>query len=199
MDESLDNMNEVFDLLDQGSIFEITAPKVKKIADDMVDFFYKNAEKCEVYRFTQDQFSWCADNVGVCLYQDDFMNRMVENATPLMSKALDLGTLMMSDETTCLNDTQNLDLIDRIVTDVASIASSFVGFEGKWGQSVIGNQTFEEMQSAVDLAQIKYDKEHQKIEKPAPQENMITAIPLGYKFENPFAFEFQPPNLGSLF
>ena len=196
MDESFANMNEVMDLLDQNRIFEITAPKVKKIADDSIDFFYKNAEKCEIYRFTNDQYNWCANNVGVCLYQDDFINRMIQSATPLMSKALDLGTLMMSDETTCLNDSQNLELIDRIITDFASIASSFVGFEGKWGQSAVPNQTFEEMQKAVDDAQATYEKEHPKQEA-APQNP--TAMPLGYKFENPFGYEFTPPNLGGLF
>jgi len=145
MDASFENMDNLVSLLAENKIFEITAPKVKKVADDAVDFFYKNADKCGVYRFTEDQFTWCSDNIGVCMFQEDFMSRMVESATPLMSKALDFGTLLMGDETTCLNDTQNLELIDRIVTDLASIASSFVGFHGKWGQSELGNGTFEDM------------------------------------------------------
>ena len=195
MDQPMQNMNEVMDLLDQNKIFEITAPKVKAIADDFVDFFYKNASKCEVYRFTSDQFDWCSNNVGVCMYQEDFMNRMVQSATPLMSKTLDLANLMMSDETTCLNDTQNLELIDRIVTDIASIASSFIGFQGKWGQSTLGNETMDDMQATLDKAMAKYSKEH---EKPTHhKDGQMTGVGLlGNKFENPFAFEFTPPNLG---
>lgn len=115
-------------LFAQNKIFEITAPKVKQIADDGVDFFYKNAEKCGIYRFTNDQFNWCSDNVGVCMFQEDFMNRMVQSATPLMSKGLDLGNLLFTDDSQCLNDTQNLELIDRIISDLASVASSFLGF-----------------------------------------------------------------------
>ena len=79
------------------------------------------------------------------MFQEDFMNRLVQSATPLMSKSLDLGNLLFTDDSQCLNDTQNLELIDRIVSDLASIASSFFGFQGKWGQSELGDATLDDM------------------------------------------------------
>ena len=145
MDASMKNADDLLELVAENKFFEISAPKVKQVVDDGVDFFFKNAEKCGVYRFTSDQFTWCSDNVGTCMFQEDFMTRLVDNATPLMSKVLDLGTIIMGDESTCLNDTQNLELIDRIITDFASIASSFIGFQGTWGQSDLGTDTLDDM------------------------------------------------------
>ena len=60
------------------------------------------------------------------------MENMIANATPLLTKSFDLYNILMA-ENTCLNDTQNIALIDRIIVDLTTILGTIVGFERKFG------------------------------------------------------------------
>jgi hypothetical protein len=88
------------------------------------------------------------------------MERMIQGATPLLTKGFDLYNVLMADNV-CLNDTQNLALIERIIVDLTTILGSIVGFERKFGYlkkneiksfDKLGN----DLQNAVDAYAAKH-------------------------------------------
>lgn len=161
MEKSLENFDTIFGKLDEGKFFSISKAEVKKAADDSIDFFYKNAEVCGFYRVVSDQMNWCTNNVGTCIYQDDIVNRLTQNATPIMTKGLDLFELIASEEDNCLNDTETLDMVDRIMTDIVSLCSSFFGFNDKWNQSkALGEWNLEKLNQDLNKAIDAYDEKH---------------------------------------
>jgi len=132
MDTLKVDIESVIDLLNDGKFGEITADKLKNIAAGIIDVFYKNWEVCGVQETIQDGFEWCTEEVETCMYQENIMERMIQGATPLLTKTFDLYTVLNA-ENVCLNDTQNLTLIGRVLEDLATILGSIVGFERKFG------------------------------------------------------------------
>ena len=132
MDTLKVDTEDVFDLLNNAKFGEVTADKLKKIANGSIDIFYKNWEVCGVQEAIQDGFEWCTQEVETCMYQENIMERMIAGATPLLTKSFDLYNVLMADNS-CLNDTQNLALIGRIIYDLTTVIGSIVGFERKFG------------------------------------------------------------------
>ena len=132
MDTLKVDTEDVFNLLNNAKFGEVTADKLKKIANGSIDIFYKNWEVCGVQEAIQDGFEWCTEEVETCMYQENIMERMIAGATPLLTKSFDLYNVLMA-ENSCLNDTQNLALIGRIIYDLTTVIGSIVGFERKFG------------------------------------------------------------------
>jgi hypothetical protein len=132
MDTLKVDIENVVELLNNGKFGEISADKLKNISNGVIDVFYKNWEVCGVQEVIQDGFEWCTEEVETCMYQKNITERIIQGATPLLTKGFDLYNVLMGDNV-CLNDTQNLALIERIIVDVATILGSIVGFERKFG------------------------------------------------------------------
>ena len=101
---TITDMISVFSLVDKGKFAEITADKVKKIPNGAIDIFYKNWKVCGVQEAIQDGFEWCTEEVESCIYQENFMERMTQAATPLIAKTVDLISIVHTGAH-CLNDT----------------------------------------------------------------------------------------------
>ena len=160
MDTLKVDIESVIDLLNDGKFGEISAAKLKNITAGIIDVFYKNWEVCGVQETIQDGFEWCTEEVGTCIYQENIMERMIQGATPLLTKTFDLYNVLMA-ENTCLNDTQNLALIERIIVDLTTIIGSIVGFERKFGylkkdEIKSLNQLGSELQDAQDSYAAKH-------------------------------------------
>ena len=93
---------------------------------------------------------------------------MAENATPLLFKGYDLYKLL-TDEAVCLNDTQNLQLVERILVDGSTIIGSLAGFEGKFNTLRSGEEikSLDQMNEDLDKAIAEYEEQH-KDDKPEP-------------------------------
>lgn len=127
MDEGMDNLNKM--ITDDSTSF----PKpddMKKTFNFGVDLVYKNSEKCNVYKVASDSMTWCSDNVGACMYGEGFMKRLEENSIPLVSKVIELFKMMMNDNNVEKND-DAIDKMGLFTEDIAYMAASLVGFEGK--------------------------------------------------------------------
>lgn len=133
MQPGFDNMDNIMDKLDKGDIFRVSKDEVKQAATDAVDFVYKNMDYCEIMGISEEKngWKWCLDNIGVCVYQEDLFARLVTNAGPLLSKGMDLFNLFWDAEWECNNDTQNLELIDEMVTEISEMVSDSYGFYEK--------------------------------------------------------------------
>ena len=177
MDTLKTDPEETFGLVDEGRFSEITADKLKKIPDGIIDVFYKNWEVCGVYSTVQDAFEWCTEDVGTCMFQENFMPRLVEGATPLLMKAYDLYRLL-TDEAICMNDTQNLQLVERMLVDATTIISTMLGFEGKFGSLKASSEikSLDRLGTDLDDAIEAYTKLHAN---DPPQPSLFDTTDLG--------------------
>ena len=95
------------------------------------------------------------------MYQENFIPRMVEGATPLLVKGFDLYKLL-TDDAVCLNDTQSLKLVERMLVDASTIISTLIGFEGTYGKLRASSEvkSIDQMGDDLNNAIEAYEKLH---------------------------------------
>lgn len=98
-------------------------------ANNFVDLHWKNRDFCHVGMIKDDFYNWCLDNEDTCLGKDgQIWNRMYENGPVIFGKIYDLAGIMFLENDECYTDEQMIDEHNRVVEDIASLASYIMGF-----------------------------------------------------------------------
>ena len=76
----------------------------------------------------------CVNNLEMCVgYDENFNSRMYDHGYDLFGAFYDLaGIYMLNGDLACMTDEKSLDISNKLVADVTSIASVLVGFEGDY-------------------------------------------------------------------
>ena len=168
MDEGMDSMNTMLENMD-----DYTFPKADEIKTTFnfgTDLLYKNFDKCDMFKVASHSMTWCSENVGQCMYGEDFMARLKKATIPILIKGADIYHIMTA-ENYLIESVDSIQRIGLLTQDFAVLAALLVGFKGDFN-SEASAETFEQLQMNVHTASMKYQEEHPRPKFVLPEMGM---------------------------
>jgi hypothetical protein len=94
-----------------------------------------------------DYKNWCLDNLDMCVGSDDgHLERIYDHGYDLFGAFYDLAGIYFFEATPCATDAEFIDINNRLIEDMSSIASVVVGFEADYNVTAehVSNKNFQE-------------------------------------------------------
>jgi len=131
MDESSDNIVNVWTALGHGDIFGVSHKQVKGAVDDSIDMILRNINECQLYRPIYDAYHFCMTDTETCYQMQGFFGRVAADSFKLGTSAYDLYDLATVDDN-CFTDADIIDEVKRGARDYFTLESAWRGFHGEW-------------------------------------------------------------------
>jgi len=103
--------------------WSVDVNEVKDAANSMIDLYYKNTEVCHFKRVQDDFKTWCVENPGQCIFQENMEERIFDNLFDILGEMFDLYKISTMDDT-CYSDLEIMAQIRRIFNDMGEMMAS---------------------------------------------------------------------------
>jgi hypothetical protein len=129
--EKFDEMQKLHHKFLSGDFFNMSMAEHQKVATDVIEMAWTNADECGALVPVTDIIQWCGDNDGVCVHKHGLLERLMDNSFPMMMMMYEMWEIIRRD-TLCKNQTEKLVQIGKFVEDAGKIWSMQEGFDMKF-------------------------------------------------------------------
>ena len=134
MSEKVDKLHEYGHKLHAQGIWGLTHDEIKDGSNIIWDLALDNIDDCEIYRFIYTKYSWCMDNIEMCVYHTGLANRLLDNGFLIATQAWSAWH-NFNHQDKCETDVQMIGRVGRVVEEVAGIYSTVKGIDSHWSLS----------------------------------------------------------------
>lgn len=114
-----------------GDFFNISMAEHQKVANDIIEMLWTNADECGALVPVTDIIGWCGDNADKCVHKKDLLERLMDNSFPMMMMIYEMYGIVTRDKL-CENQTEKLAKIGLFVEDAGKLWSMQEGFDMKF-------------------------------------------------------------------
>lgn len=181
MDTGKDKMMETVHKLKHGDIWGVSHNDVKEATNDMFDTVFRNLDTCGYYKVYYDNYSYCYNNIGECVFRDGMFDKFINNSFKMAGEAMNLWNFHteLHNAPKCISDEEAFENYATMIEDWAKLWVDFWAIDVKWDQyGPMEELSFKEMHHNMKHA-IKEHKHEENLECPVKKffEEMVDENP----------------------